>query len=149
VPAVLVSPLIPEGTILHAPGDGRPPFDHTSIIATLRARFGIGALGRRDAAAPDVGSTLTLQTPRADDPLAAIQPPTAADPVLLAGSPPVGAAPSSFLEANALAAAALPVPTEPIADPEATVKTLTTAADQYNFIQQRRAAWRAAGRPLT
>jgi phospholipase C len=148
VPAVLVSPLIPAGTILHAPTDGRPPFDHTSIIATLRARFGIGALGRRDAAAPDVGAILTLQTPRADDPLAAIQLPTAADPVLLAGSPPVGAAPSSFLEANALAAAALPVPTEPIADPEATVKTLTTAADQYNFIQQRRAAWRAAGRPL-
>jgi len=28
------------------------------------------------------------------------------------------------------------------------VRTLTTAADQYNFIQQRRAAWRAAGRPL-
>jgi phospholipase C len=148
VPAVLVSPLIPEGTILHAPYDGRPPFDHTSIIATLRARFGIGPLGNRDAAAPDVGSILTLQTARTDDPLASIQPPTAADPVLQAGSPPVGAAPSSFLEAKALAAAALPVPTDPIADPEATVKTLKTAADQYNFIQQRRAAWRATGRPL-
>jgi len=148
VPAVLVSPLIPEGTILHAPNDGRPPFDHTSIIATLRARFGIGALGQRDAAAPDLGSVLTLPTPRTDDPLAAIQPPTAADPVLQAGSPPVGAAPSAFLEAKALAAAALPVPTDPIADPQATVKTLRTAADQYNFIQQRRAAWRAAGRPM-
>jgi len=148
VPAVLVSPLIPEGTILHAPSDGRPPFDHTSIIATLRARFGIGALGKRDAAAPDLGSILTLQTARTDDPLAGIEPPTAADPVLEAGSPPVGAAPSSFLEAKAVAVAALPVPTEPIADPEATVKTLRTAADQYNFIQERRAAWRAAGRPL-
>jgi phospholipase C len=148
VPAVLVSPLIPEGAILHAPGDGRPPFDHTSIIATLRARFGIGALGQRDAAAPDLGSVLALPTPRTDDPLAAIQPPTAADPVLQAGSPPVGAAPSSFLEAKALAAAALPVPTDPIADPQATVNTLRTAADQYNFIQQRRAAWRAAGRPM-
>ena len=146
VPAVLVSPLIPEGTILHAPTNG-PPFDHTSIIATLRARFGIGPLGRRDAAAPDVGSILTLPTPRTDDPLATTQPPTAADPVLQAGSPPIGAAPSSFLEANALAAAALPVPTDPIADPEAKVKTLKTAADQYNFIQQRRAAWHAAGRP--
>jgi len=146
VPAVLVSPLIPEGTILHAPTVG-PPFDHTSIIATLRARFGIGPLGNRDAAAPDVGSVLTLQTPRTDDPLASITPPTAADPVLQAGSPPVGAAPSSFLAAKALAAAALPVPADPIADPEAKVNTLTTAADQYNFIQQRRAEWRAAGRP--
>src|SRR5262249_40049300 len=132
----------------HAPGDGRPPFDHTSIIATLRARFGIEALGRRDAAAPDVGSVLTLQTPRVDDPLAAVVPPSAADPVLQAGSPPVGAAPSSFLEAKAIAAAGLPVPTDPIADPEAKVKTLTTASEQYNFIQERRAAWRAAGRPL-
>jgi phospholipase C len=147
VPAVLVSPLIPESTILRAPSGG-PPFDHTSIIATLRARFSLGALGKRDAAAPDVGPILTLQTPRTDDPLAAIEPPTAADPVLQAGSPPIGAAPSSFLEANALAAAALPVPSDPIADPEAAVKTLTTAADQYAFIQQRRAAWRAAGRPL-
>jgi hypothetical protein len=27
------------------------------------------------------------------------------------------------------------------------VKTLRTAADQYNFIQERLAAWHAAGRP--
>ncbi|HEY3880699.1 MAG TPA: alkaline phosphatase family protein [Trebonia sp.] len=147
VPAVLVSPLIPAGTILRAPDD-RPPFDHTSVIATLRARFGVGALGRRDAAAPDVGSALTLATPRADDPLAGVEPPTAGDPVLEPGSPPVGAAPSSFLEAKAVAAAALPVPGDPIADPEATVSTLVSAADQYDFIQRRRAEWRAAGRPL-
>jgi phospholipase C len=147
VPAVLVSPLIAEGTILHAPPGGQP-FDHTSIIATLRARFGIGALGHRDAAAPDVGSLLSLATPRTDDPLAAVTPPTAADPLLQAGSPPVGAAPSSFLVAKALAAAALPVPTAPLADPDAKVKTLSTAADHYQFIQQRLAAWRAAGRPL-
>ena len=123
VPAVIISPLIPEGTILRAPTD-EPPFDHTSIIATLRARFGISALGRRDAAAPNVGSALTLATPRTDDPLAGIDPPTATDPVLEAGSPPVGAAPSSFLEAKALAAAALPVATAAIADPEAKVQTL-------------------------
>ena len=147
VPAVLVSPLIPEGTILHAPDNG-PPFDHTSIIATLRARFGIGALGKRDAAAPDVASILSLPAPRTDDPLATVTPPTAADPVLEAGSPAIGAVPSSFLEAKAEAAAALLVPTDPIADPKGRVKTLQTAADQYNFIQQRRAAWRAAGRPL-
>jgi phospholipase C len=126
----------------------RPPFDHTSIIATLRARFGIGALGKRDAAAPDLGSILTLQAARTDDPLAAVELPTAADPVLQVGSPPVGAAPSSFLQAKAVAAAALPVPADPIADPEATVETLRSAADQYNFIQERRTAWRAAGQPL-
>jgi phospholipase C len=146
VPAVFVCPLIPAGTILHAPADG-PPFDHTSIIATLRARFGLGPLGKRDAVAPDVGSILTLATPRTDDPLATIAPPTAADPVLQPGSPPIGAAPSSFLTAKALAAAALPVPAALIEDPQAAVNALGTAADQYAFIQQRLAAWHAAGRP--
>jgi phospholipase C len=94
-----------------------------------------------------VGSILTRQTPRTDDPLAAIKPPTAAAPVLQAGSSPVGAAPSAFLEAKALAAAALPVPNYPIADPEAEVKTLRSAADQFNFIQERLAEWHAAGQP--
>src|SRR5262249_57590798 len=99
------------------------------------------------AGVPGGGSIRSLETPRSDDPLAAIEPPTAVDPVLEAGSPPVGTAPSSFLEAKAIAAAALPVPTDPIADPEAKVKTLTSAADQYGFIQKRLAEWHAAGRP--
>jgi phospholipase C len=59
----------------------------------------------------------------------------------------VGAAPSSFLEAKSLAAAALPVPGAPIADPEARVQTLNSAAEHYEFIQKRLAAWHAAGRP--
>ncbi len=50
--------------------------------------------------------------------------------------------------AEAEAAAALPVPTDPIADPEAKIKTLKGAADQYQFIQKRLKAWNAAGRPL-
>jgi phospholipase C len=145
VPAVIVSPLVPAGTILRAP-DGGPPFDHTSIIATLRTRFGIAALGQRDAKAPDLGAILTLQQPRTDDPLDGITPPTAPDPTLQAGSPPIGAAPSSFLLSKAIAAAALPVPAVPIPDPEATLARLRTAADQYHFIQQRLAAWHEADR---
>jgi phospholipase C len=143
VPAVIVSPLIPAGTILRAPG-GEPPFDHTSIIATLRACFGIADLGNRDAKAPHVGPALSLAQPRTDDPLAGVTPPTAPAPTLLDGSPPVGAAPSSFLTDKAIAAAALPVPGAPIADPEAAVAQLGTAAEQYRFIQQRLAAWHAA-----
>jgi phospholipase C len=142
VPTVIVSPLIPERTILRAPANG-PPFDHTSIIATLRARFNLPALGKRDAVAPNIGSALTLAAARTDDPLADVKPPTAADPVLQPGSPAVGAAPSSFLEAKALAAAALPIPSAPIADPQAEVKKLN-AAEQYQLIQRRLAAWRAA-----
>jgi phospholipase C len=148
VPAVIVSPLIPAGTVLRAPA-GSPPYDHTSIIATLRARFNLDTLGERDAVAPHLGPVLTLSTPRRDDPLEGVTPPTAADPVLQAGSAPIGEAPSSFLEAKAIAAAKLPVPSEPIENPQQTVAALSTAAKQYGFIQDRLQAWVAAGKPLT
>jgi phospholipase C len=81
--------------------------------------------------------------------LEGVTPPTAADPVLQAGSAPIGAAPSSFLEAKAIAAAKLPVPSEPIENPEQTVAALSTAAKQDAFIQDRLQAWEAAGKPLT
>jgi phospholipase C len=63
VPAVLVSPYIKQGTILRPPGN--TPYDHTSIIATLRERFpDLGApLTDRDAAAPDLAGVLTLANP--------------------------------------------------------------------------------------
>jgi phospholipase C len=148
VPAVIVSPLIPAGTVLRAPA-GSPPYDHTSIIATLRARFNLGTLGKRDAVAPHLGPILTLPKPRRDDPLEGVTPPTAADPVLQPGSAPIGEAPSSFLEAKAIAAAKLPIPSEPIENPEQTVAALSTAGKQYAFIQDRLQAWEAAGKPLT
>jgi phospholipase C len=54
VPAVVVSPFVEAGTILRAAGS--VPFDHTSVIATLRKRWPeIGApLTDRDASAPDL-----------------------------------------------------------------------------------------------
>jgi phospholipase C len=52
VPAALVSPFIPPNSIVRPAGP--TPFDHTSIIATLRRLFGIGPLTARDAAAPDL-----------------------------------------------------------------------------------------------
>jgi len=62
VPAVIVSPYIAPGTVLRPPGT--VPYDHTSIIATLRKRFGLGApLSDRDAAAPDLEPVLGLPTP--------------------------------------------------------------------------------------
>lgn len=146
VPAVIVSPLIKEGTILRAPAGG-PPFDHTSLIATLRARFGIGALGALDAIAPSVGAALTLAEAREDDPLAGVQPLAVLDAVLEDGSPAIGAAPSSFLEEKAVAAAALPVPGDHIANPKEKVKELASAASEYELAQKRLAAWHAAGRP--
>jgi phospholipase C len=62
VPAVLVSPYVRAGTVLRPPG--KAPFDHTSIIKTLRLRFGLGAaLSERDEAAPDLAGALQLDRP--------------------------------------------------------------------------------------
>jgi len=62
VPAVLVSPYIQQGLVLRPPGD--TPFDHTSIIATLRKRFNLGGpLSERDAVAPTFEGVLTLPDP--------------------------------------------------------------------------------------
>ncbi len=62
VPAVFISPFISAGQVLR-PG-GATPFDHTSVIATLRRRFGLGApLTNRDAAAPTFEAVLDLPDP--------------------------------------------------------------------------------------
>jgi phospholipase C len=52
VPAVIVSPYVAAGSIVRPAGP--VPFDHTSVIATLRKLFGLGPLTARDAAAPDL-----------------------------------------------------------------------------------------------
>lgn len=62
VPAVIVSPFVPQGTILRP--SGSIPFDHTSIIKTVRTRFSLGPpLSDRDASAPDLDSALALSRP--------------------------------------------------------------------------------------
>jgi phospholipase C len=62
IPAVFVSPYIKPGTVLRPPG--ATPFDHTSVIATLRKWLGLGPpLTDRDAVAPDFGGVLSLRTP--------------------------------------------------------------------------------------
>jgi phospholipase C len=70
VPAVLISPYIRAGTILRAPRNPMAPdlpiypFDHTSIIATVRKCFRLGGpLTARDAAAPDLDCVLELPGP--------------------------------------------------------------------------------------
>lgn len=76
VPAVIVSPYIPPGSIVRsAPAGiayGAPPYplDHTSIIATLRKLFSLGnPLTNRDRAAPDLIDSLSLLNPTNDGPL--------------------------------------------------------------------------------
>jgi phospholipase C len=70
VPAVLVSPYIAAGTVFRS--DTGVPYDHASILATLRDWIGIGASdmlpSKRVAAAPTLAQVLTLATPRTDLP---------------------------------------------------------------------------------
>jgi phospholipase C len=75
VPAVIVSPYIPAGLKLRAAPQGLPlagppyPFDHTSILATLRTLFGLGPpLSAREAVAPNLLAALSLTVPDNDGP---------------------------------------------------------------------------------
>jgi len=62
VPAVIVSPYVAPGTVFGK--SATVPHDHTSIIATLRKRFDLGApLTARDARAPDLDGVLALAEP--------------------------------------------------------------------------------------
>jgi len=64
VPAVIVSPWIPAGSIIRPPDGSAYPFDHTSILATLRKLLDLGApLTKRDDAAPHLLGALSLGAP--------------------------------------------------------------------------------------
>ncbi|HEY1702191.1 MAG TPA: alkaline phosphatase family protein [Trebonia sp.] len=75
VPALLISPLIAEGTVYRVPA-GSVPLDHTSVLKTIEQRWNIPALTKRDAAAPGFGDVITLTTPRTDDVLSGVTVPT-------------------------------------------------------------------------
>ncbi len=62
VPAVIISPLIPRGTIDHT------IYDHTSLLATVERLYGLKPLTKRDAAAKPFAHLLTLNSPRMDAP---------------------------------------------------------------------------------
>lgn len=63
VPAIIISPLIPRGTIDHS------VYDHTSVLATLEHIFGLLPLTERDKQANTLNHLLSLATPRTDAPL--------------------------------------------------------------------------------
>jgi phospholipase C len=77
VPVVVVSPWIAAGTVFRS--DTAVPYDHTTILATLRDWLTIPTSAmlpsRRIAAAPTLGQLLTLSAPRTDAP--SLAPPTA------------------------------------------------------------------------
>src|SRR5689334_13034398 len=71
VPAVIVSPLIPKGTVDHT------LYDHSSILATLERLRGMNPLTDRDANAKDLQHLLTNTAPREDCPNTLVSPATA------------------------------------------------------------------------
>lgn len=73
VPAVVVSPLVPRGSV------DSTVFDHSSVPATIERQFGLEPMTARDASANDLLALCSLTTPRADCPTA-LAPPAAAPP---------------------------------------------------------------------
>jgi phospholipase C len=106
VPAVIISPYVPAGSIIRPPGP--TPFDHTSILATLRKLFGFEPLTNRDAAAPDLVEALAAfqSGPDNDGPPSIVAPavPPPAPQVARAAAKP----PNSLQESLATAAVHLP-----------------------------------------
>jgi len=63
VPAIIISPLIPRGTIDHS------VYDHTSALATIEHIFGLLPLTKRDAQANPLNHLFSLAAPRTDAPM--------------------------------------------------------------------------------
>lgn len=139
VPALLISPLIPAGTVFRVNGS---VIDHTSVLKTLQQRWPkIKPLTKRDAAAPGLGDVLTLAAPRTDDPLYTddplrkIIPPSSGGIVV-----PNASQPSKLQKLQAARVSSLPVRNEQgTYDHER--PELKTAEDVSNYIRDRTAAW--------
>ena len=136
VPTVLISPLIPAGTVFRVAADSMP-LDHTSILKTIELRWNVPALTARDAAAPDISAALSLATARTDDPLAGVVVPTSS------GANPSANRPSHLQEVYADLVSRLPVPDASDGTHRPTPK-LETGYDYDRYIQERLAAWKAS-----
>jgi phospholipase C len=139
VPTVLVSPLIPAGTVFRV-APGTTPLDHTSILKTVENRWGLANLTARDAAAQDVGAVLTLSTPRTDDPLSGVMVPVAA---VTAEGKLDTTAPSHLQQVHAELVSQLPVPDER-GGVHHIMPDLKTSQEYNEYIRSRTAAWQAA-----
>jgi phospholipase C len=136
VPTVLVSPLIPAGTVFRV-APNVMPLDHTSILKTVEKRWNLPSLTARDAAAMDVGAVLSLAAARQDDPLAAVVVPVAKE------KNPNAAQPSHLQQVHAELVSQLPVP-DARGGMHHVMPKLTTASDYTKYIRTRTAAWKAS-----
>jgi len=99
VPAVVVSPLIPQNLIDHR------TYDHSSVPATVESIFGLTAITKRDAQANSVSKLVTLPTPR-------MTPKTLPAPATAGGQCPFPG-PSKAMAAPALAPHLMERPLDP------------------------------------
>ena len=133
VPAVLVSPLIAEGTIYRS----ADPIDHTSVLKTIAERWGTKPLTARDRAAASLGDVLTLTVPRTADALQGLEPPVSQGPH------PNASTPSHIDLLQATQVARLPIRNEQGHYEESALQpALGSSADLTNFIRDRSAAWK-------
>jgi phospholipase C len=108
----------------------------------VEKRWGLPALTARDAAAPDVGDVLTLNTARTDDPFKGVRVPQSS------GKDPAKGQPSHLQQVHAELVAQLPVQDKhgnripPTAE-------LRTSADYKAYIQSRTAAWKKSRKATT
>jgi phospholipase C len=136
VPAVLVSPLIAQGTIFRVQ-DGDMPIDHTSVLKTIEVRWGLPPLTARDDAAPDLGAVLTLPEARSDDPLEGVNAPHSL------GQNPAAGTVSNLQQLRAQMAGSLPVPDDQLLDAPV-LADQRTPEDFDNYIAARTSKWQTA-----
>ncbi len=136
IPAVLVSPLIPAGTVFRAPA-GSAPIDHTSVLKTIEVRWSLPSLTARDAAAPDLGDVLTLTAPRTDDPLAGVAAPVST------GANPAAAEVSHIQKVDAQLTSELPVGLGQLRSAPL-LANLKTPADYAHYVTARTRTWQDA-----
>jgi phospholipase C len=134
VPTVIVSPLIEPGRVYRVP-NGSTPLDHTSIIKTIEARWGLENLTARDVAAPDLRDVLTLSVPRTDDPLDQVAAPVSTGTNVAAGVT------SPLQQVHAELVSDLPLaPDQRIKTPP--LSALQTPRDYDDYIRTRTDMWR-------
>ncbi len=90
VPGLVVSPLIPKGTV------DDTLYDHSSVLKTLEELFGLNPLTNRDKAATSVLKLLSLKTARTDCPTSLNTP----LPLLMAAKPRMTAEERAQLDAQ-------------------------------------------------
>jgi phospholipase C len=145
VPAVIVSPYIPPGSKIRPAASGNgpapAPFDHTSIIKTVREIFSLGdALTQRDDVAPSLLPALSLPAPNNDGPPSvapAVAPPAISQLLTRGSAPPNG------MQA-ALAAAATVLPEQAPANEQNLPQPVTPDRPAYPTVATAQAAATAA-----